>query len=201
MKVCSSCGGTHNKRGALCSSCYYLINRDRVRQRTAAYKQAHKDQVNAGNRAWRARNPEKAKAYRKAWNVKYPEKVKAIQRRKYVANPPDKLKARARVRAWAEANPEKVRANRRLSQQRRRARKRQLSSTLTAGQWAAIKAIYGNKCAYCGLKTRKLTQDHVIPVSRGGAYTAANIVPACGKCNSAKGTGDPPVRTLRLLLV
>jgi 5-methylcytosine-specific restriction endonuclease McrA len=32
----------------------------------------------------------------------------------------------------------------------------------------------------------KLTQEHVIPVSRGGGTTAENIVPACGKCNSSK---------------
>lgn len=37
--------------------------------------------------------------------------------------------------------------------------------------------------------------DHVIPVARGGAHEAANLVVACGKCNTAK--RDRPAEEFR----
>jgi len=42
-------------------------------------------------------------------------------------------------------------------------------------------------CQYCGLKSRQLTIDHVIPRHRGGSHTWANLVAACPSCNRAKG--------------
>ena len=41
------------------------------------------------------------------------------------------------------------------------------------------------RCFYCG-STYYLTLDHVVPVSRGGLTTVANLVPACRRCNSRK---------------
>jgi 5-methylcytosine-specific restriction endonuclease McrA len=65
-------------------------------------------------------------------------------------------------------------------------------SDLTLDQWTAIKAAYGYRCAYCR-QQKPLTQDHVIPVSKGGPHTASNIVPACRSCNSSKGANPPKV--------
>src|SRR5204862_442598 len=42
-------------------------------------------------------------------------------------------------------------------------------------------------CQYCGLKTRDLTLDHVIPRHRGGPHTWENLVSACRSCNHRKG--------------
>ncbi len=42
-------------------------------------------------------------------------------------------------------------------------------------------------CQYCGLRTRDLTLDHVIPKSKGGAHTWENLVSACRSCNHRKG--------------
>jgi hypothetical protein len=46
------------------------------------------------------------------------------------------------------------------------------------------------KCVYCGSQ-RDLTIDHVIPRSRGGKNTWANMVTSCGKCNHKKGDRTP----------
>ena len=43
----------------------------------------------------------------------------------------------------------------------------------------------GGQCVKCG-STRNLQYDHVIPYSRGGGSTAANIQLLCGDCNRAK---------------
>ena len=42
-------------------------------------------------------------------------------------------------------------------------------------------------CQYCGLKTRDLTLDHVLPRHRGGKHTWDNLVSACRSCNHRKG--------------
>lgn len=69
----------------------------------------------------------------------------------------------------------------------------------------------GNECYYCGIEgdrpedwvwdeahqsywlpvsTRRemLVREHMVPKSRGGSDKPENIVPACRKCNSTKGT-------------
>ena len=50
----------------------------------------------------------------------------------------------------------------------------------------AVSARDGGRCRQCG-STQQLHFDHVIPISRGGANTVANIQLLCGTCNRAKG--------------
>ncbi len=47
-----------------------------------------------------------------------------------------------------------------------------------------------NRCLYCGSR-EKLTIDHVIPKSRGGADSWENLVSACTGCNHRKGNRTP----------
>ena len=56
---------------------------------------------------------------------------------------------------------------------------------LSDEQWAALKEAWGG-CAYCGKSGVALQRDCVLAISRGGRYTLANIVPACGSCNASK---------------
>lgn len=56
----------------------------------------------------------------------------------------------------------------------------------TIEQWINCKEYFNGSCAYCGTKTSKLQQDHVIPKSKGGEYTASNIICVCSKCNGNK---------------
>lgn len=74
----------------------------------------------------------------------------------------------------------------------RKTRMKNIAADLTASQWRAIQAAYKHRCAYCH-KRKPLTQDHVVPVSKGGAHTANNIIPACRSCNSSKGARMPQV--------
>ncbi len=99
------------------------------------------------------------------------------------------------LRAWRRANKDRLNTH----TNNRRALRNSLGNDLTREQWSAIKAVYRHCCAYCHRKA-PLTQDHVIPLSKGGATTASNIVPACKPCNSAKRDREaptlPPVRLL-----
>ena len=54
-------------------------------------------------------------------------------------------------------------------------------------------------CQYCGLETRKLTIDHVIPRHRGGGHDWENIVSACPACNRKKGGRTPSEARMKLL--
>ncbi len=45
----------------------------------------------------------------------------------------------------------------------------------------------GYTCQYCGLKTKDLTLDHVVPRHKGGKHSWDNLVSACRSCNHRKG--------------
>ena len=105
-----------------------------------------------------------------------------------------------RSREYARAHKEEIDARRRERyatdpeyraralgyRHKRHSRMRDLPHTLTPGEWNDALLFFGNRCAYCGKETA-LEQDHVIPITMGGGYTANNIVPACKSCNSSKG--------------
>ncbi len=56
---------------------------------------------------------------------------------------------------------------------------------LTDEQWALLCDMWAC-CAYCGTTDPALQRDCVLPIARGGRYTLANVVPACGPCNASK---------------
>lgn len=55
-------------------------------------------------------------------------------------------------------------------------------------EWGAQLEYFGKRCAYCGIYMKVCTRDHVQPISRGGANTIDNVIPACKSCNSRKGS-------------
>lgn len=82
-------------------------------------------------------------------------------------------------RQWCRDNP----ASTKVSRARRRVR--ESTGTITERDWSRLVARYESRCAYCGKKC-KVTLDHVVPLSRGGANTIGNALPACKSCNSSK---------------
>lgn len=119
----------------------------------------------------------------------YQEAKRSLRLKRAARIPADKK--REATKDWKRRNPAKVSAQ----HYRRRAIMAELPTTdLTNQEWEFIKRMYAYRCAYCR-EVKPLTQDHVIPVSKGGLHTASNIVPACQSCNSRKGNrlvGPPP---------
>jgi len=100
----------------------------------------------------------------------------------------------ARSREYRHANRDIIQAG----VERRRAR--QQGPGVSAEQWAAIQSAYDGRCAYCGT-VGKMTMDHVVPLSKGGAHEPFNVVPACTSCNCRKRTGPPStLPTVRLMI-
>ena len=102
------------------------------------------------------------------------------QRAYYEANKPDRAAYAAK---WRRENPDK----RRVSHQKRRGLKLGNPGYIevTEREWVRIKNQYGGRCAYCG-EICDATMDHVVPLCKGGRHAPANILPACGPCNSRK---------------
>ena len=55
----------------------------------------------------------------------------------------------------------------------------------TLEEWNNLKILYNNKCAICK-EEKKLTKDHIIPLSKNGSDYIENIQPLCCNCNSKK---------------
>ena len=76
---------------------------------------------------------------------------------------------------------------RRLSEHRRRARKARSGGTYTIAEWQSLCERTGNRCLACG-DAGPLTVDHIVPISKGGSNSIANIQPLCLPCNLSKHT-------------
>lgn len=142
---------------------YYLNNKEACIQRNKECRKNHLVERMANLKEAKQQDPERFRRYQ----------------RKYYSTHKDQLAQK--TKEWASANKDK----RRDSRQRRRTRMNELPTTLTPDQWNCIKEVFDNKCAYCGAE-KQLTQDHFVPLSSGGEYSANNIIPSCGSCNSSK---------------
>jgi 5-methylcytosine-specific restriction endonuclease McrA len=69
----------------------------------------------------------------------------------------------------------------------RRARLAGVGGTFSKQEWQQLLDETGHRCLSCKRTDRKLTIDHIIPISKGGINTIANIQPLCMPCNASKG--------------
>lgn len=75
-------------------------------------------------------------------------------------------------------------AGRRRRDYRKRATQAILGSH-TEDEWERLKALAKYRCVKCR-KKKRLTRDHIIPLSKGGDDTITNIQPLCHSCNCRK---------------
>ncbi len=193
----------HAAHIAAYQAAYRAAHKEEQRARAKARYAAHREEDNARCAARYAAHREEANADNAVYRAVHRETIRVRKAARYLANREARCAAAA---ARRQAHPEETRAYASTSRARRSGAG---TADLSAGQWREIQAAYGFRCAYCPpdceeCKTRShaLTRDHLTPVTKGGAHTLANIVPACASCNSRKHDGPPlsPVQPLLLSL-
>ncbi|MFZ2151782.1 MAG: HNH endonuclease [Minisyncoccia bacterium] len=129
-------------------------------------------------KSWHREKPEQAKVIRQRTKLKHREKLREYGR-KYVREHKEEM--RIKLLAWRRAN--KARTVQQVLNRHKRVRKNGGIHTLE--EWELLKQKYGQRCAHCK-EVKKLTRDHIIPVSKGGKNDISNIQPLCQSCNSRK---------------
>lgn len=144
---------------------YRAKNREKIIARDRAYYAANRDEKCAGQRGRYASDAEAQREY---------------ARKRYAQTADSRIRTAIE---WARANPE----SRETYRSKRKALARNAGVYRFSGDdWLRLQRRFGYRCAYCGSRA-KLTQDHVVPLTRGGRHAIGNILPACGSCNSSKG--------------
>lgn len=93
---------------------------------------------------------------------------------------------RNQKRLWRESNREKHRFNNKQYEYRLKTSE----GRHTLEQWGSLKKKFNYMCLCCKRfePEIKLTEDHIIPLSRGGNNDITNIQPLCISCNTRKHT-------------
>lgn len=90
-----------------------------------------------------------------------------------------------RKKEWKQENKDKI-----YFDVRKRILQKRTSGAHTLEQWNELKKFYNYMCLCCKQQEPfiKLTEDHIVPISRGGSNNIENIQPLCVSCNSRKFT-------------
>lgn len=127
------------------------------------------------NRERNAKDPERHRTDSATWRKNNPEKARRYEQSRRAMH-------RAKDKRYRDRHPDRnaARANRYY------ARKQKAEGTHTTREWLDLCVHYAMRCLCCGAQKR-LTIDHVIPLSQGGSDTIDNLQPLCMRCNARKG--------------
>lgn len=182
-----------------------------IRAQHARWRAANREHVNAESRrryfADLERSREQARKSSRAYAERQGEALKERRRQYRKIN---RDRERATQNAWRRANPEKAKANvqrykdrhpEKVKEWKQRGHIKRKALLRGATQFGPIDIAYirhrdKDICQICGkpCAEREMTFDHIIPLSKGGPHTNANLQVAHGLCNSRKGTGYLPTQ-------
>lgn len=188
---------------------YYQENQEKMKEYSREYREENPEKVKRLMEKYRVENKEKIKSDFNKWYHANREYVLQRSKERRVENP-EKYKQMIKDRRgkqsdyskeYGKANREKL--NKKLKKWRmenpglnakyrqdRRHRQKDSINIYSVDVWEETLRQFEYKCSYCNKEVDKLTQDHIVPVSKGGGYLRSNIVPACKSCNSSKGNKD-----------
>lgn len=179
--TCSDCGSATHRRGKYgphpkrCEACSDAHRRERSRAVSAAWRERNPNAVREGYRRWYSENAEKKRDESLNWYRNNQDRAKQTNSTWYRDNV-DKSRAKARARRVIKrgGDSEKFFA----------------AEIFKRDEWV---------CQLCGGKVDPALRhpdplsaslDHVVPVSKGGGHTRANVQLAHLVCNTARGNGD-----------
>ena len=156
---------------------WYLLNQERLKlkqkryyeahiEEARKYREDHKKYISKRMKKWRENHKKDILEYMMEWRRQNEKHIKEYGEQ------------------YRKEHPEV----KRLSEQKRRARKRGKEGDITADHIMGLLSLQECQCIYCGrlIKTN-YTIDHVTPLSRGGEHDISNLQLLCKSCNSKKG--------------
>lgn len=205
FNTCKECRKTEKKN-------YMANNKEKIKQSSKEYYKANKLAIKEKSHQRYLKNKGKLIAQSMAYRKSHPEYYK--HQKIYAEENKDKIKAR--IKKWYLANEDRCKAARKnyykshkgtlnaemrehyqehklyydLKTLKRRAKGKNILSDLTKSQWEECLKFFDYKDAYTGLPMQVISKDHIIPLSKGGAFTKNNIIP-CDNCiNASKNNED-----------
>jgi len=133
---------------------------------------------------WRTKYPERNRALKLVSNARYRERHRAVLREKSLEY---KAKNKDKRYTWRNRDRTSWRLRHRMWEAARRARKISVGGLVTVAEWQDILLKHDHRCVSCGKSDVPMTQDHIIPLSKGGPHVASNLQPLCKPCNCRKG--------------
>lgn len=176
------------KRDGLAYSC-----RECMREALRQWREANPEKYQEAIHRSKAKKPEKYRAHKQSWAVAHPSKVRDSRQRYANTHPYDEVK-REYFRKRYQQNKQQIQTRTRQYQRThlegaalRQRRRRLLKGHKRIHGWPVMRAWFGDRCLCCGA-THRIEADHVIPLSKGGSDTLANLQPLCRTCNANKAT-------------
>jgi 5-methylcytosine-specific restriction endonuclease McrA len=173
LRHCTACG-EHKPAGE------FPKNRTKVGGRDSQCK--HCTTHRATN--WYERNTDRKRAYDADYRIRQAQRRQLMRALRYQRDGARIRSENRERRRRMDPAARNLAANIRWHQRKRRLR---AGGQFTKAEWLALCAAYGHRCLCCGT-TERLSIDHVIPLSKGGANTIDNLQPLCLPCNQAKGS-------------
>jgi 5-methylcytosine-specific restriction endonuclease McrA len=163
---------------------YYLKNKSKCRANNDRWKSENKERYQAIIAQWREKNRDKILQQSKAAYARNKAKRLAQQREWRINN---SAKFQTYVKKWRSKNPAKVSAAASL----RRARLKQCDTSKkheVKRFTTDVRAKASVRCYYCRrkLSPSEVQIDHVVPITKRGEHSGANVCVACIHCNSSK---------------
>ena len=160
----------------------YEKNSTPKRQYDKKYYQEHNQKLKLMAREYRKRNPEKIKEINKNYYKKNKEEHDK-QTLKWIKENRDKVNKW--IRRWRKTERGKL-ITRKNNIKRRALEK---GNNLTIEQLKII-LDRDKTCIYCKTDNKKLTLEHITPLTKGGENSFSNCAMACINCNSSKRNKD-----------
>ncbi|HEX7461754.1 MAG TPA: HNH endonuclease [Dermatophilaceae bacterium] len=169
---------------------YREAHRAELAAQQKSYRDAHRAELTAGRRAHYEAHRAEVVASRKSYRDAHRAEAVAQSKAYYEAHRAEIAAQRsAQRKGWSETYRAEAlvrsKAYGRKHRNRRRAERKgcEIAPDVSAGTYARIMA--GDPaCTYCPAPATHV--DHIWPFDLYGAETDANLVPACGSCNSGK---------------
>lgn len=157
---------------------YYNKNKTNIMSRIKKYKTEHPEYW-AKQKEYANKNKEKIKIRLKKWYKENKERINNNGKKYYKGN--KELYKKLNHKNYIE-NKDKYN----IRSEIRRTLLLKNIATLTLDDWNECLKFFDYKDAYTGLPMRIISQDHIVPLSKGGAYTKQNIVPCENSINISK---------------